>query len=311
MLGVGRGGTAGEEAVMRRAIRTAVVLGLAISLAGASGTPGEAPVRIEAGGIENLYRVTPRLYSGGQPEGDAAFRALAGLGVKTIVTVDGAAPDVEAARKHGLRYVHVPVGYDGIDGASASAIVRAAATLPGPVYLHCHHGKHRGPTAASLCLIALEGWSADRAAAWMKEAGTSPDYAGLYQTIASFRVPDLDALRRDPAPLPERVEPPGLVEVMIEVDHASDRLKALPKAADALLLAEQYREAARLEESRERGPAFLGALAVAERNAEALRAALSAPEGGAAGSGRVASAFKSVVADCKGCHAAHRDVSSR
>lgn len=287
---------------------------------------GLGPIRIEQVGIENLYRVSPRVYSGGEPEGEEAFRALAGLGVKTIITVDGGVPDVETARRFGLRYVHVPVGYDGIDEKEARTIVRAAATLPGPVYVHCHHGKHRGPTAASLCLIALEGWSVEAATAWMKEAGTAADYAGLYGTIERYRAPDLGELAREEGPLPERVEPPGLVERMIEVDKTFDRLKAiqasgfkappnqpdLDPAHEALMLAEHYREAARLEESRERGDGLVEALARAEGNAVGLREELkrlttASEDSRGSVLPRLQAAYQVVASDCKGCHARHRD----
>ena len=42
--------------------------------------------------LHNLLAVSPRIYSGGEPDGDAAFEALRKLGVKTIVSVDGARP---------------------------------------------------------------------------------------------------------------------------------------------------------------------------------------------------------------------------
>src|SRR5262245_19124190 len=61
---------------------------------------------IEIPGVHNAFRATERIYSGSQPEGNEAFAAIAKLGVKTIVSVDGSKPDVEAARNYGLRYVH-------------------------------------------------------------------------------------------------------------------------------------------------------------------------------------------------------------
>src|SRR4051794_30893959 len=62
-----------------------------------------APERLPARGVENLYRLSPRLFSGGQPDGAEGFTILKGLGVRTILSVDGAAPDVETARRLGLR----------------------------------------------------------------------------------------------------------------------------------------------------------------------------------------------------------------
>src|SRR5262245_34504268 len=64
-------------------------------------------------GLHNVHRITDKLLSGSRPEGDEGFRLLRDLGVKTVMSVDGARPEVERARKYGLRYVHLPFGYDG------------------------------------------------------------------------------------------------------------------------------------------------------------------------------------------------------
>ena len=52
----------------------------------------ETPERVEIAGVENAFRLSPRLYSGGQPEGTGALSALKGLGIKTIISVDGSGP---------------------------------------------------------------------------------------------------------------------------------------------------------------------------------------------------------------------------
>lgn len=291
--------------------------------------PGRAPAQIpgpqelEAPGIENLYRLSPGLYSGGQPEGAEAFRALADLGVRTIVTVDGAEPDVEGAGRYGMRYVHIPVGYDGIPADRASALVKAARTLPGPIYVHCHHGKHRGPTAAALCAVAVEGWDRDRAIDWLERAGTSPDYAGLFDTVARFEPPTEEQLAEVPdSALPERAEVPDLVEAMVGVDLRWELLKAVAGAGfrapddhpdldpphEALMLAEHYRELRRLEESEARGEGFLDRLERAERHAMTLRDALRPPADGTPIDREAASAaFDAAGTDCASCHAAFRD----
>ena len=115
---------------MRRALGTALwvgpfLLGIIVATLAANRqeqTPTESskkgetngPERLEIRGIENTFRLSPRLYSGGDPHGTEALTALKELGVRTIISVDGAHPDVELARKYGLRYVHLPHGYDGI-----------------------------------------------------------------------------------------------------------------------------------------------------------------------------------------------------
>src|SRR5262245_41464410 len=54
-------------------------------------------------GLHNVCRVSGKLISGGVPEDDEGFASLHKLGVKTIISVDGARPDVERARRLGFR----------------------------------------------------------------------------------------------------------------------------------------------------------------------------------------------------------------
>ena len=87
--------------------------------AGATSTVGERPTAVldAAGlpvGLERYRRRSDRIGQGGEPHGEVAFRNLAALGYDTVVSVDGARPDVETAAKYGLRYVHGPLGYEGV-----------------------------------------------------------------------------------------------------------------------------------------------------------------------------------------------------
>jgi protein tyrosine phosphatase (PTP) superfamily phosphohydrolase (DUF442 family) len=158
-------------------------LGLVVGLAGCvgcsagetpsrSGTP--APARVEAPGLHNVYRLTQGLYSS-SPEGDQGFASLRALGVLTVLSVDGVRPDIERAHKYGLRYVHLPIGYDGMPSQQALRVARAVRDLPGPVHVHCHHGKHRGPAAAAVARLCLdERCTVEDALAWLRRAGIDP-----------------------------------------------------------------------------------------------------------------------------------------
>jgi protein tyrosine phosphatase (PTP) superfamily phosphohydrolase (DUF442 family) len=281
------------------------------------------PERLNIRGIENAYRLSPRLYSGGQPQGAESLSALKDLGIRTIISVDGAAPDADAARKIGLRYVHLPIGYDGVPRGQALRIISAVKTLPGPVYIHCHHGKHRGPAAAAVCARATEVWTKEQAAAWLKQAGTSPDYRGLYATVQGFDRPSALELERAGTEFPARAAVPALVEMMVQLDERWDHLKAVQKAGfkappdnpdidpphEALQLAEQFREASRLAEVRARAEDFQRTMEGAERQAttmqEALREYGKAP---ALNSRReVQAAFTAVAESCSTCHVRYRD----
>src|SRR5882757_8959774 len=107
--------------------------------------PSDTSTKIEKDGLHNVYRINDKLFSGSSPEGEEGFRSLKEMGVLTVISVDGAKPDVARARKFGLRYVHIPIGYDGISRPQTLRLAKAVRDLPGSVYLHCHHGKHCGP----------------------------------------------------------------------------------------------------------------------------------------------------------------------
>ena len=67
---------------------------------------GPQPQLIKSDGIENFYRLSDSIYSGSSPENEPAFVELQKHGIKTIISVDGAKPEVEMAKNFGLRYVH-------------------------------------------------------------------------------------------------------------------------------------------------------------------------------------------------------------
>jgi len=261
-------------------------------------------------GIENAFDLGSGVWSGGAPVGDAAFAELARRGVKTIVSVDGARPDVAAARRAGLRTIHLPFGYDGIPTHLTAALAKLATTETAPIFIHCHHGKHRGPAAAAILCTARAGWSAAQGEAWLREAGTSPDYPGLYRSVREFRLPAPEALAQVVAAFPETTPAPPLVNAMVAIDQIFDALKAArnrgwsnPPEDAATLLGEHFRELHRAEASAELRLGFSGA----EQAAAALREALREP--GAAA--RLEVAWTQVAARCTDCHREHRNSVTR
>lgn len=268
--------------------------------------------------VENLFQLAPGLYSGGGPEGDEAFAGLARLGIQTLISVDGAPPDVALARRHGLRYVHLPIGYDGVRSDRLPQLLKAVRELPGPVLVHCHHGRHRGPAAAALCAVGTAGWTRPQALAWLGQAGTDPAYRGLHRDVTELPIPPAAETARLAPEFPEQVAQRGLVEAMVEIDAASDRLKAAARrdwqgvdhlgrapVEAALELLEAYRELARDSQVEARGADFLAQLGQATQNATLLHARL-APTAHFE-TAEVTEAWGRVSADCKGCHRQFRD----
>ena len=253
-------------------------------------------------------RWSARIGQGPEPKGDEAFRLLAARGYTLVLSVDGALTEVEAARRHGLRYAHVPIGYEGIERDQALAIVKAVRSAKGAVYVHCHHGRHRGPSAAALARIALGEATKAQALRGLLQT-LSPAYPGLRRAVAAFVAPTPAELEGVPQPA-SRVRPTDLVAHMLEIGERWEWLKARhargwepdPSAPDlspehqARLLVEGFREAARLPESKR----FTAPLVQAEAAAQTLEAALKAK----APTGAAIAALKQ---SCLDCHRAHRN----
>lgn len=263
-------------------------------------------------GLHHVLRGSERVFSGSQPHGAEGFASVAALGVKTIVSVDGAVPDLELARQHGLRYVHIPIGYDGIPVEAGESLARLVRDAEGPFYIHCHHGRHRGPAAAAVACQASGAMNAEQAINLLERAGTSPDYGGLWQSVRSYQTPAADA--ELPA-LVEQAEIESFAAAMARIDRGFDNLK-LAKEADwsvpprhpdivplreAVLLREGFQEAIR-QLGEDRPAAFTEQMQQAEILARALESALR--EGN---SPSATGYLDRLQQSCKTCHKSFRD----
>ena len=284
----------------------------ALSAVAQPATPSLVP------GIENFFRATDKVFSGSQPEGDAAFAALEKLGVKTIVSVDGTKPDVELAQKHGMRYIHLPYGYDGIPTNRVAELAKVAKTVDGPIFVHCHHGKHRGPAAVGVMCEATGAWTTNQATQFLVEAGTSPDYPGLFRAVLKFSMPSEAELAGVSTNFPSVAKTPLFVDAMVAIDNSFDRLKAVQKAGwetppkhpdispehETVLLWEQFRELGRTAAVMERPEDFRRKLFASERITEQLRDALREKSRDTAAANV---AFRQISESCVNCHERYRN----
>lgn len=197
--------------------------------------PAEHPAPVLALGpttsIESFLNPFPGIYSGAEPADPTELQELADLGVRTIISVDGSEPDVESARALGMRYVHIPIGYDGPTTHQGLTIARALRDLPGPVYFHCYHGKHRGPTACAVAAVLTGRATNDQALDLLTQAGTSPNYAGLWESVRGATPADAASLDFADNEFPEVVHPDGLVATMVAIGRALDHLELLRDTA--------------------------------------------------------------------------------
>jgi protein tyrosine phosphatase (PTP) superfamily phosphohydrolase (DUF442 family) len=274
--------------------------------------PEDSPTEADYPTLHNLIQVTDRIYSGAQPHGEEAFADLAKLGVKTVVSVDGARPDIEAAERRGLKYVHIPIQYSGVPEDARKALSRVADEAEGPLYVHCHHGKHRGPAAAAIVCIASGASDGKGALEILRKAGTSEGYPGLWRDVEAFTKPSPDE------ELPELVSVAGvgsMAAAMAKIDRARDNLR-LFLAADWGVL-EDHPDLVATQEARKIKEGFESALenlaedgdkqlktwlSESQSTAEALETAAQRQE-----TAQATKHFEALQEACKTCHAKYRN----
>lgn len=266
----------------------------------------DAPfVRIDVSSLPNAYRVDDGVVCGGLPDGNAGFAALADLGIKTVISVDGQVPDVDAAKRHGLRYVHLPHGYGNVPADRVLELAKAIHDLPGPIYIHCHHGKHRSPAATAAACVTAGRMDMAAANALLVTAGTSRDYAGLYQSVAAAKPIDRQTLASLQVTFQPIAPIPKLAASMVEVDAILDRLKRAggDDPHQALLLREQFTEMLRMSDVAARGELFAADL---QRSLDLARE-LETTVKRSAKLSEIAVVMGRIEADCTACHRRHRD----
>jgi len=194
---------------IRRALIAALAIPFLLGVA-LAGTPGGdavnsvGPKRISGIQIDNFGLVDGRIYRGGQPSsGD--YRALAALGVKTVVDLRedaqrSARADAEAA---GLRYVNI--GIDGHGQPSDANVVDFLKVLDSDpnakVYVHCAGGRHRTGSMLAIYRMVRDGWTLDQAYGEMLayDFYTSNGHGGFKTFVEDY----WRRMSADPATVPE------------------------------------------------------------------------------------------------------------
>lgn len=270
-------------------------------------------------GLHNVVAYAGDVYSGAAPEGDVGFATLAQMGVTTIISVDGAVPEVDRARARGIRYIHLPIGYNGFDDQRRAEIARAVrdAKQVGGVYIHCHHGKHRSAGAAATAMVNLGLLGNDDAVERMNVSGTSPAYPGLFACVLEAEPMSEQAIDLVPANYPEVAAPGSFVQGMVEIDIAFEHLKEIAKAgwnvpanhpdlvpaALAGMLADTFRHLVDADSRHADELAFAAMMDAAHADAQRLEAMLVAGRSSAELDAR----FALVTASCADCHVAYRN----
>jgi protein tyrosine phosphatase (PTP) superfamily phosphohydrolase (DUF442 family) len=294
------------------------------ALAGERGKPAPAPTLADATprdfpGIRNAVAYHDGYISGSVPEGDEAFDTLAAWGVRTIISVDGAVPDVASAQQRGMRYIHLPIGYNGFDEARRLELVRATrdALAKGPVYIHCHHGKHRSAGAAAAVVASLGWMTPEQGVERMKVSGTAPSYPGLYACALASTVLTQREVDAVPDGFVSVAPTPAFVRAMVELDEIDTHLALIEKAgwitpkdhpdlvpaAEAGRMANLLRVLATGDVAIKHDARFARMMRHNGDEAQKLETMMVAHASGET----LTRQFRAVAASCRACHVAYRD----
>ncbi len=275
-------------------------------------------------GLHNVFAIDPTVYSGSGPDTPEAFDSLAAFDVKTIISVDGARPNLELAHERGMRYIHIPIGYDGMSERERFDLAKAVRDSDGPIYIHCHHGKHRGPAAAAVAMVGLGRMTHAQAETYLHAAGTSESYPGLWAAMREMEHAtdaEIDAAYTvlcDAFQFPEYQPVSGLVDGMVAIDTTWANIKVirgaewktprdhpdLAPAAETGILADHFRALLDDPDAQAEGAEFVEALRHTAERASALEASLTRI---ARDPAFIEQAYQSVAASCNDCHKQWRD----
>lgn len=264
--------------------------------------------------LHRLIKLSDQIYSGAEPKVEQAFADLQAMGIKTIVGVDSARPKLEWAAKYGMEYVHVPIGYDGVTDEQALAFAHVMEKKKGPIYFHCHHGRHRGPAAAAIAFMSTQSVGTSGGVAVLEAAQTSPNYPGLWRDIKAFEPPKDYSAKVD---LPQSAGVDDFNSAMAAMDRAWDEVKLVKKAGwkvsaehpdlepkhTALILAQTFEQLHAATPKQYAGEAVFGEqMKISLDSSAQLQAALTAGD-----TDQADLAYTAIGKSCKKCHFEYRD----
>ncbi len=122
--------------------------------------------------IKNFGQMDERFYRGAQPKKDD-YRALAALGVKTVIDLRDDATDYErpAVEALGMRYVNIPMSDRHYPREEQIEAFLKLANDPetGAFYVHCAGGRHRTGVAGAVYRFTKYRWNYEQVYREMKD----------------------------------------------------------------------------------------------------------------------------------------------
>jgi protein tyrosine/serine phosphatase len=107
-------------------------------------------------GVENFGVISPDVWRGARPSHEGML-SLQQMGVKTIIDLE--LRDATSEVPAGVRYVRLPVNSFHCDMVDPTALLKAIAESPKPIFIHCREGRDRTGLAVAIYRCEVEGMS--------------------------------------------------------------------------------------------------------------------------------------------------------
>jgi protein tyrosine/serine phosphatase len=153
-------------------VKITAVIGLVLAIGAVSLAKTHSDAAFSNIKIRNFGKMDDRFYRGAQP-GEADFKDLAALGIKTVIDlrddpVSYEKRDVEAA---GMRYVSIPMSDTSYPKEEQIDAFLKVVNDPvtGAFFLHCAGGKHRTGILGAVYRFNHDHWNYDQVYAEMKD----------------------------------------------------------------------------------------------------------------------------------------------
>lgn len=133
----------------------------------------ETPQRAAYVKIKNFGQMDDRFFRGAQPKTEEDYKALAALGIKTIIDLTDDPKEYEKplVESMGMKYVHIPMIAKKYPTPAATEAFLKTVNDPstGKFYLHCAGGRHRTGAMGAVYRYEFYNWDFDKVYQEMKQ----------------------------------------------------------------------------------------------------------------------------------------------
>ena len=133
----------------------------------------DTPQRAALVRIKNFGQMDDRFFRGAQPKTEEDYKALAAMGIKTIIDLTDDPKEYEKpmAESFGMKYVHIPMIAKKYPTPEATEAFLKTVNDPetGKFYLHCAGGRHRTGAMGAVYRYEFYKWDFDQVYQEMKK----------------------------------------------------------------------------------------------------------------------------------------------